>query len=111
MIAMPVLQTSRLLLTPLTLADAPRTQEIFPHWEVVRYLAADVPWPYPADGALRYYREGALPAMARGDEWHWTLRLKQSPKNHIGVLALFRNEGNNRGFWLGSAWQGRGLMT
>ncbi len=38
-----MLETSRLRLTPLTLADAPRTQEIFPHWEIVRYLAAHVP--------------------------------------------------------------------
>ena len=105
------LATERLLLRPLELADAPRTQLLFPHWEIVRLLAAQMPWPYPADGAVRYYRESALPAMAEGNEWHWTLRLKTQPEEHIGAVALFRGEDNHRGFWLGAPWQLQGLMT
>src|SRR5947209_2342627 len=62
------LETPRLVLRPLELADAEQTQRLFPHWEVVRFLANRVPWPYPDDGALTYYRDDALPAMARGDE-------------------------------------------
>jgi len=42
------LETTRLLLRPLELADAEQTQQLFPHWEIVRYLANIVPWPYPA---------------------------------------------------------------
>ncbi|HEX4067794.1 MAG TPA: GNAT family N-acetyltransferase [Acidobacteriaceae bacterium] len=72
----PALATERLLLRPLALADAEQVQKLFPQWEIVRYLNAVVPWPYPADGALTYYRDQAIPAIARGDEWHWTLRLK-----------------------------------
>jgi RimJ/RimL family protein N-acetyltransferase len=64
----PTLETPRLILRPLTLADAEQTQCIFPHWEVVRLLANRVPWPYPAGGALTYYRDIALPAVARGEE-------------------------------------------
>jgi hypothetical protein len=41
-----VLETPRLILCPLRLEDAVRTQEIFPRWEIVRYLNAIVPWPY-----------------------------------------------------------------
>jgi len=74
-------------------------------------LNAVVPWPYPADGAYVYYRDVSLPAVQRGDEWHWTLRLKESPKQHIGAIALTRGERDNRGFWLGAPWHGRGLMT
>ena len=48
----PALCTERLLLRPLELADADAIQQLFPQWEVVRYLNALVPWPYPADGAL-----------------------------------------------------------
>ena len=70
---LPTLQTSRLLLLPLSLADAGAIQQRFPHWEVVRYLNDRVPWPYPEDGALSFLRDVALPAMARGEEWHWTL--------------------------------------
>ena len=80
----PNLETSRLLLRPLKLADAEQVQLIFPQWEIVRYLTKQVPWPYPADGAVTYYRDFALPAIERGDEWHWTLRLKSEPERIIG---------------------------
>jgi len=107
----PTLETARLELRPLELADAAQVQVLFPHWEIVRYLAKRVPWPYPPDGALTYYRDDALPAMARGDEWHWMLRLKTDPGQLIGSVALIRGEKNNRGFWMGLPWQGKGLMS
>jgi [ribosomal protein S5]-alanine N-acetyltransferase len=105
------LQTDRLILRPLELADAEQTQLLFPQWEVVKYLDAKVQWPYPADRAFTYYRDEALPAVERGEEWHWTLRLRESPEQHIGVISLFKGEGNNRGYWLGLPWHGQGLMT
>ncbi len=109
----PALETSRLVLRPLTLEDADQIQDLFPHWEIVRYLANVVPWPYPPDGALTYIRDLALPAVARGDEWLWTLRLKTEPDRIIGAIALNDTRGadTNRGFWLGLSWHGRGLMT
>jgi ribosomal-protein-alanine N-acetyltransferase len=105
------LETARLLLRPLELADAEQTQQLLPRWEIVRYLANVVPWPYPADGALSYYRDVALPAMERGEQWHWSLRLKTEPHRLIGSIGVLTNEDNNRGFWLGLPWQGQGLMT
>lgn len=107
----PVLKTQRLLLRPVELADAAQIQKLFPRWEIVRYLRNVVPWPYPPDGALRYLRDMALPAMKRGDSWHWTLRLKTEPDQIIGSIALMKGESENRGFWMGLPWQGRGLMT
>ena len=62
---LPTLQTSRLVLQPLQLSDAPAIQRRFAHWQVVRYLNAVVPWPYPDDVALSYVRDVSLPAMAR----------------------------------------------
>ena len=109
--AIPVLQTPRMILLPLQLADAERTQQLFPHWEIVRYLAPQVPWPYPPDGAMTYFRDMALPAIARGDEWHWTLRLKTAPEQIVGAIGLIAGEENNRGFWLVPALHGQGLMT
>jgi ribosomal-protein-alanine N-acetyltransferase len=47
----PALETARLLLRPLQLDDAEQVQILFPHWEIVRYLASRMPWPYPPDGA------------------------------------------------------------
>jgi [ribosomal protein S5]-alanine N-acetyltransferase len=107
----PRLETARLLMRPLELADAEQAQLLFPHWEIVRYLAKTVPWPYPPDGAYTYYRDVALPAIERGDAWHWTLRLKTDPSRLIGSIALIKGERINRGFWLGLPWHGQGLMT
>lgn len=105
------LQTPRLFLRPLEIADAQQAQLLFPHWEIVRFLSNAVPWPYPPNGAYTYYRDSALPAMERGEEWHWTLRLKTEPDKLIGSIALLKGEEINRGFWLGLAHQRQGLMT
>jgi len=107
----PSIETRRLLLHPLELADAEQAQLLFGKWEIVRLLSDVVPWPFPADGALTYYRDVALPAMERGDEWHWTLRLKTNPGQLIGSIGLIKKEKANRGFWIGEQWQGQGLMT
>src|SRR5207248_2252239 len=95
---------------PLELADADQVQRIFPHWEVVRFLAG-VQWPYPPDGALAYYRDFAIPAMEQGTEWHWTLRLKTAPAQIIGQASLMNQPDNHRGFRLGAAWHRQGYMS
>jgi ribosomal-protein-alanine N-acetyltransferase len=107
----PTLETPRLILRPLALEDAAQIQQIFPRWEIVQYLNAVVPWPYPPDGAVSYIRQRALPAMARGDEWHWTLRRKEEPGRILGAIGLIRGDRDHRGFWLAPEWHGQGLMT
>ena len=107
---LPTLYTERLVLTPLQLGDAAEIQELFPHWEVVRYLESRVPWPYPDDGALAYVRDIVLPAMAAGHEWHWMIRTSDEPERSIGSISLYDRPGNNRGFWLAPRWQGNGYM-
>lgn len=106
----PVLLTDRLILRPLTLDDAEGIQQQFPHWQVVRYLNA---W---CRGLTRpmvhtLTQQIALPAMARGEEWHWSIRLKSAPEQLIGNVSLMDEQDNNRGFWLGPQWQGQGLMS
>jgi len=114
---MPELQTARLLLRPLAIEDAAQVQELFPQWEVVRHLAARFAWPFPPEGVLTYYRDQALPAMARGDEWHWTLRLKPEPNTIIGAIGLMREPAppdpnhSHRGFWPAPQHHNQGLMT
>ena len=107
---MTPLETTRLILKPLELADAEQVQTIFPHWEIVKYLNAIVPWPYPPDGAETFYRSVVLPGIERNEQWHWTLRFKTSPDQIMGAVGL--NVGDdNRGFWLGLPWHRQGLMT
>ncbi len=107
----PTLETPRLILRPLELADAEQIQALFPHWEIVKYLAKIVPWPYPPDGARTFLETRALPAMERGEAWHWSLRLKSAPEQLIGSIGLLATGDTNRGFWIAPQWQGQGLMT
>lgn len=107
----PSLQSSRLILRPLELADAEQVQILFPKWEIVQYLARHIPWPYPPNGAETFYRDVAIPAIDRGEQWHWTLRLKSTSEQIIGSVSLMTRGDENRGFWLGLPWQRQGLMS
>lgn len=109
--AIPPLTTPRLILRPLDLTDVDAVQALFPRWEIVRFLATHVPWPYPADGALTFIRDIALPAMQQGAGWHWSIRPKAAPEQLIGAINVSDKPDDNRGFWLDPAWQGQGLMS
>ena len=109
----PVLQTPRLVLRPVRAKDAPVIQRRFPHWEVVRWLDAKIPWPYPADGAATYVA-ACLEQMARGDKSHWAIIPRSGPADLIGIIELWPDDGvsrSQRGFWLDPDFQGKGLMT
>src|SRR5262249_15989399 len=103
--------TARLILKPLAIEDAEQIQKIFPRWEIVKYLNAVVPWPYPPDGAEHFLRETALPEMASGVSWIWSIRPKTAAGRVIGIISLTTKAGGNRGFWIDTAWQGKGLIT
>lgn len=109
--AAPELHTERLLLKPLAPEDAEQIQQTFPRWEIVRYLVASVPWPYPPDAARHYVNNVALPAAAEGRGWFWTLRRREAPAQLIGVICLLDEPDNNRGFWLAPEQQRQGLMS
>ena len=106
----PPIQTSRLLLRPLELADAPQIQALFPQWEIVKYLANVVPWPYPADGAEQFIRR-VLEETERGEAWHWTIRRKAEPDQVIGAISLMKTGPGNRGFWIAPAHQRQGYAS
>jgi ribosomal-protein-alanine N-acetyltransferase len=109
--AIPTITTSRLVLRPLELTDVDAIQQLFPRWEIVQLLSNQIPWPYPADGALTFIRDMVLPAMGQGTGWHWSIRLKPAPEQLIGVVSLRDKPDDNRGIWLDSAWHGQGLMS
>ncbi len=70
----PALETSRLLLRPLRMAGANQLQAPFPHWGVVQYLAAAIPWPYPGTGA-RDVLKATLPKNADGRQYDGAMTL------------------------------------
>jgi ribosomal-protein-alanine N-acetyltransferase len=110
-ITTPVITTSRLILFPLEIADAEAIQQLFPKWEILQFMTNQIPWPYPADGALTFIRDIALPAMRQGTAWHWSIRPRRTPEQLIGVISLRDKTDENRGFWLDTAWQRQGLMS
>jgi len=110
----PVLESARLRLRPVRLDDAPAIQRAFEQWEVVKSLNAQVPWPYPPDGAVRHLSEVALPKLARREEFIWAITLAGGDDAPIGVIHLHPDDGVSRemrGFWLAPEFWGRGLMT
>src|SRR5947209_8777530 len=107
----PALETSRLVLRPLALADAEQTQVLFPHWR--SFAISGTPCP----GLIRQMERLPIivtlpcPLSRAATNGAWTLRLKSAPDQLIGAISLFRSETDNRGFWLGLPWQRQGLMT
>jgi len=108
----PVLETARLVLRPLEWRDIPAIQRRFPQWAVVRHLHADIPWPYPDDGAETNVRE-CLEQRERGEKFFWAVTLKGGDDELIGRIDLWPPNENRdmRGFWLDPEFHGAGLMT
>lgn len=108
----PVLETARLILRPLEARDTSAIQRIFGQWEVVRYLLAKVPWPYPDDGAATNMAE-CLEKRAKGQQFYWAITLKDGEDQLVGRIDLRPDAGDHemRGFWLDPDLSGQGLMT
>ncbi len=109
--AVPTFETKRLILRELIGTDAPAYQRYFVNYEVIRHLAASVPWPYPDDGVADYIRSDILPEQGR-ERWVWAITRKEDPSELIGAIELMKKATpTNRGFWLGRPFWRRGYMT
>lgn len=108
----PILKTQRLTLTPASMDDEAAIQQHINDYDIIKFLGAEVPWPYPPDGAKPYLRD-VIKQMAEQDVFVWTIRLNSGPDNAIGLIEYFytNNRDYNRGFWLGRAYQGQGIMS
>jgi ribosomal-protein-alanine N-acetyltransferase len=107
----PSFQTDRLILRELVESDAPSYSKYFINYEIVRNLAASVPWPYPADGVLNFFQSDILPFQGK-DKWVWVITSHQEPEVVMGAIELIREATPaNRGFWLGKEFWGKGYMT
>ncbi len=105
------LETKRLILRPVELADADRIQKLFGCWNVLKFMATAVPWPFPVTGAKDYI-ESILPRIGAMEQYYWVIIEKALPdRGLVGVIALTPSSDNdNRGFWLGEEFWGRGIM-
>lgn len=107
----PVITTERLHLRPLSEEDIPAYERYFIDYEVIRNLTSTVPWPYPADGIKKYFHDFVFPNQGK-DRWIWAINEKHAPEQAIGCIDLWREgKPENRGFWLGRPFWGKGYMT
>jgi len=104
-------QTERLLLRAVTAEDIPSYTKHFVDYEIIEHLAAAVPWPYPANGVDWFLKEVIWPVQGK-TRWMWGLFEKSNPTELIGCVDLWRvGHPENRGFWLGKKFWGKGYMT
>lgn len=109
--SIPTLETPRLILRGLQISDAPSYQKNFNDYEVTQFLSANVPWPYPEDGAEFFIKNVVLPNQGI-TRWNWGIFLKSNPEEVIGSVELFHpGVPENRGFWLAKKYWNKGYMT
>lgn len=105
------ISTPRLILRPLALEDAPALQRLLDDPEIVR-MTLRMPHPFPLDVAIRIVTD-AIDQFAGGRGVTLGLTLKENGEL-IGVFGLKVERLFNRaelGYWLGSAWWGKGYAT
>lgn len=107
----PIIKNQHLILRPLNPVDLISYQKNFNDYDIIRYLASFIPWPYPENGVEDYYYNILTPKQGK-DYWHWGIFLKENPSETIGAIDLWRgNDVDNRGFWLAKKHWSKGFMT
>lgn len=108
---LPVFTTSRLILREVLLSDLPCYEKHFIDFDIISQLSAGVPWPYPKDGVRDFLVNQVFPHQGTS-RWVWGLFEKDNSAELMGVIDLLRDgKPENRGFWLGRAFWGKGYMT
>lgn len=79
-------------------------------YEVIRHLAAHVPWPYPKEGVKDFIENHLWPHQGKSN-WCWGILLKTDQNNLIGSIEIRLSETDNRGFWLATKQWGKGYMS
>ncbi len=75
-------------------------------YEIIRFLSAKVPWPYPDNGVEDFFLNEILPNQGE-TRWVWGIFLKEAPNELIGAVDLWQHASpENRGFWLGKKFWG-----
>ena len=107
----PVINTSRLLLRQITLADAPAVQRLRSNKEVMQYI--NRPLTLSVQEAENWIKV-IIEALENNNGITWCICLKESPSEHVGSIGLWRIEKENYraeiGYMLEPSLQGKGLM-
>jgi 8-oxo-dGTP diphosphatase len=106
--AFPI-ETKRLRLRPLALADAPAIERLAGDWEVARFTGS-IPHPYPAGGASLWVEETRLDA-ATGRKLTAGIERRED-RAFLGCIELDLTHGLGLGilgFWIGRPYWGEGI--
>jgi ribosomal-protein-alanine N-acetyltransferase len=107
----PTLETPRLLLRPLTLADAADVQRLAGVWEVAD-TTLSIPHPY-ADGVAEAWIGTLAGLYARREQVVFAITAR--PEGHLlGAIGLGLRPAHDRaelGYWIGKPFWGRGYGT
>jgi RimJ/RimL family protein N-acetyltransferase len=109
--ASPVLATSRLILRPFTLDDAPTVQALLASPEISE-TTQNISYPYP-DGAAAQWISGHQAAAEAGFSLSWAV-VRETDSTLMGTIALGLNRQNQRGtlgYWLGVPYWNHGYMS
>ena len=109
--AFPRLETERLILRALTLADAPRLQQLAGEREIAANTM-NIPHPYP-DGAAEEWITSVAETFAAGTGANFAVTLRESGEL-IGGCGLVIKEIHQRaelGYWIGKPYWGHGYAT
>jgi ribosomal-protein-alanine N-acetyltransferase len=107
----PELTTERLLLRKITLADAPRVQQLRSNEAVMKYINR------PLTLALELaeaWINVVLTVLEKNEGINWCICLKDAPSEHVGTIGLWRIEKENYraeiGYMLEPSLHGKGIM-
>src|SRR3954469_17254359 len=106
----PSLATERLLLRPLTVADAKTIQQLAGDREVADTTRL-IPHPYP-DGLAETWISSLQPKYENGDGVSFAIAQKDGPLiGSIGILLNLTDNHGEIGYWIGKAWWNQGFCT
>jgi 8-oxo-dGTP diphosphatase len=108
--ALPI-ETARLRLRALQLADAPAVERLAGDWEIARYTG-HIPHPYPAGGAAPWIEETWAEASA-GKKVVAAIE-RRSDRLMVGCIELDMTQGEGMGslgYWVGRPFWGAGIAS
>ncbi|HEV7330277.1 MAG TPA: GNAT family protein [Flavisolibacter sp.] len=107
----PQIETNRLLLRQMTLADTPAVQRLRSNEAVMQYI--NRPLTHTLEEAS-YWVNVIISALERNEGITWCISLKERPAEHVGSIGLWRIDKENHraeiGYMLEPFLQGKGIM-
>lgn len=104
------LETRRLLLRPMCLADA---GDMFRNWTGDAEAARYVSWePHASEADSRAYLEGVVAGYSQPNYYNWGIVFEETLIGSVGVARMSEADLNcEAGYCLGRRWWGRGIAT